>query len=733
MKRLFAKSKLIKSRLFIRMFLSYILIISLFFAAFSVSILFQYHTAYQKNLRQEYSLKVGAIGNTMDFELLNAQHIVSSINGSQTLRNLYSTVAVEKAPVNSYLLYQSLQELKSIKSSGNHYQIYNVILLFKDCRNAYTASSVIPLENGYLLNLEGPFIRGGMVRDLLGVTSVRDIIFNTEYIIYGDEYSYSTSALEKGSILILFDKKIMEQKIEKILERYSGYRVLFGDEVVLEKGELTENCFQSASSVNPSVSYELYADNSAFAMGFNEAPIAALTVGFLLSAVFAVFAYLLSIRYYSPIGNIERYIESGEMAGIEEEKRQDEFGAIIKGIKSLIGENNGFRERMVHISPYAKQGILHDILSGNMERNNLRILIDEKYIDLKRTYFALALTNVAYRGTGETAPLKQRDALDIIRYICQEQSSEEMQIDCYVKDTTSVFLIVNSDEMIQLEEVFYNLHRAICREIDDENCLITIGVGQVEDNIERLSEACRDAVQALDGMLTGGRNTVYFYEPAKDWREKEYYFPKDAQGRLLKAFKESNIEELHAFLDEIYEKNTKDYDASPETIRLLVDELHLLTLNVFKNINIFHTTKIQIDKIEQAATLEEIFDYYHAVYETVCNESAALLMPKKDMEKLDREILSYLEENYKNPDLSLALLGKKFGVSNKYISMICKTHLGKTYLQYIQEKRILYAAELLRTTSKTMEEIAAECGYGNVLTFRRNFKSIMNVNPGDYR
>ena len=165
----------------------------------------------------------------------------------------------------------------------------------------------------------------------------------------------------------------------------------------------------------------------------------------------------------------------------------------------------------------------------------------------------------------------------------------------------------------------------------------------------------------------------------------------------------------------------------------MVDELHLLTLNVFKNINIFHTTKIQIDKIEQAATLEEIFDYYHAVYETVCNESAALLMPKKDMEKLDREILSYLEENYKNPDLSLALLGKKFGVSNKYISMICKTHLGKTYLQYIQEKRILYAAELLRTTSKTMEEIAAECGYGNVLTFRRNFKSIMNVNPGDYR
>ena len=34
---------------------------------------------------------------------------------------------------------------------------------------------------------------------------------------------------------------------------------------------------------------------------------------------------------------------------------------------------------------------------------------------------------------------------------------------------------------------------------------------------------------------------------------------------------------------------------------------------------------------------------------------------------------------------------------------------------------------------KSIEEIAAECGYSNVLTFRRNFKSIMNMNPGDYR
>ncbi len=732
MKRLFAGSKLMKSRLFVRMFLSYILMISVFFAMYSLLTLFQHRTAYQENLRQEYNLKAQSIGNAMDFELLTAQHIVSSINGSTTLRNLYSAVAVEKSSVNSYLLYQSLQELKSIKTSSNNYQIYNIILLFKDYNRAYTASSVIQMDSGYTLSPEThPFLQAGRVRDLLGVSSVGDILFNTEYVIYGDEYSYSTSVREKGNILVLFDKKIMAQRVEKIAGQ-CGYRILCGDEVILQDGDLMGDCFRAVSSVNPSVSYELYVDTGAFAMGFHDAPVAALTIGFVFSAVFAVISYLFSVRYYSPIGNLEKFIESGEMVG-PEETRQDEFGTIIKGIQSLIGENNGFRERMVHISPYAKQGILHGILSGNMEQNNLRILIDENYIDLKRSYFALALTNIVCQGTEQTAAQKQKDVLEIIQQVCRQQSTEEMQIDCYVKDISNVFLIVNSDDMIPLEDVFYSFHNAVCHEINDQSCLITIGVGQVEDNIERLNAACQDAVQALDGMLTGGRNTVYFFEPVKEWSKKEYYFPKDAQGRLLKAFKERKAEDLHAFLDEIYEKNTREYDASPETIRLLVDELHLLTLNVFKNINLFHTTRIQIDKMEQAATLEEIFDYYHAVYEAVCSEPEELMPPKKDMEQLDSEILAYLEENYKSPELSLALLSKKFGVSNKYISMICKSHLGKTYLQYIQEKRILYAAELLRTTKKTVEEIAAECGYGNVLTFRRNFKSIMNVNPGDYR
>ena len=33
----------------------------------------------------------------------------------------------------------------------------------------------------------------------------------------------------------------------------------------------------------------------------------------------------------------------------------------------------------------------------------------------------------------------------------------------------------------------------------------------------------------------------------------------------------------------------------------------------------------------------------------------------------------------------------------------------------------------------TLEDIAQRCGFTNVLTFRRNFKAVMNMNPSDFR
>ena len=41
--------------------------------------------------------------------------------------------------------------------------------------------------------------------------------------------------------------------------------------------------------------------------------------------------------------------------------------------------------------------------------------------------------------------------------------------------------------------------------------------------------------------------------------------------------------------------------------------------------------------------------------------------------------------------------------------------------------------QLLQTTDLSLEEISEQCGFTNLLTFRRNFKASMGINPSDYR
>ena len=86
-------------------------------------------------------------------------------------------------------------------------------------------------------------------------------------------------------------------------------------------------------------------------------------------------------------------------------------------------------------------------------------------------------------------------------------------------------------------------------------------------------------------------------------------------------------------------------------------------------------------------------------------------------------------KNFSDPNISLTAIGEHFKVSTKYITMLFKQTTGITYLQYVQERRIALAVHELRHTDASFEEIARRSGYSNMLTFRRNFKSIMGMNP----
>lgn len=106
------------------------------------------------------------------------------------------------------------------------------------------------------------------------------------------------------------------------------------------------------------------------------------------------------------------------------------------------------------------------------------------------------------------------------------------------------------------------------------------------------------------------------------------------------------------------------------------------------------------------------------------------VMSKKRMEL--NEIKQYLDENY-GEKVTLNTLASRFFVSKSYLSRIFKDSYGFTINQYILFKRITKAKQLLRFSTKNVDEIADFVGMNDANYFSRMFRKVEGISPSEYR
>ncbi|NLP34162.1 MAG: AraC family transcriptional regulator [Clostridiales bacterium] len=94
------------------------------------------------------------------------------------------------------------------------------------------------------------------------------------------------------------------------------------------------------------------------------------------------------------------------------------------------------------------------------------------------------------------------------------------------------------------------------------------------------------------------------------------------------------------------------------------------------------------------------------------------------------EILSYINKNLEEP-LSIDFISEKFFINKYYLMHLFKTETGFTLYRYIQKKRAIKAADLLKE-GKPAGEVCSLCGFGDYSTFVRTFKKEFKLSPKQY-
>ena len=97
-----------------------------------------------------------------------------------------------------------------------------------------------------------------------------------------------------------------------------------------------------------------------------------------------------------------------------------------------------------------------------------------------------------------------------------------------------------------------------------------------------------------------------------------------------------------------------------------------------------------------------------------------------------KEALAFIEHNYMN-DISVENIAESSGLNRSYFGKIFKESVGKSPQEFLISYRMIKAAELLRRTRYSVNEIGCAVGYPNQLHFSRAFKSVYGVSPRNWR
>ncbi len=97
-----------------------------------------------------------------------------------------------------------------------------------------------------------------------------------------------------------------------------------------------------------------------------------------------------------------------------------------------------------------------------------------------------------------------------------------------------------------------------------------------------------------------------------------------------------------------------------------------------------------------------------------------------------QKVIAYIDADL-TADLSLHTLAKAQKLSDGYLSTLFHKETGKTLTDYVNERRIQHAKQLLETTALQIQTVAQHCGILDIHYFTRLFKKHTGQTPRAYR
>ena len=118
-------------------------------------------------------------------------------------------------------------------------------------------------------------------------------------------------------------------------------------------------------------------------------------------------------------------------------------------------------------------------------------------------------------------------------------------------------------------------------------------------------------------------------------------------------------------------------------------------------------------------------------YKTLNAGGIALVVQNQDNDRIDN-IYAYVRKHFQSP-ITLEEIAREVNMTVPAFCRYFKKLTKKTFIQFVNEFRIVHACKLISEQRMTITEICYESGFNNFSHFTKYFKKITGKSPSEYR
>lgn len=773
-----SKSKLLLSKTFTKMLISYILIIVFTISSISIILYFNFSKAtiedIQKNTQEKLSQNlnqlefINAQVTAVGFQLLNDSNVITALYSkelNETNNYLTNMKLIQEVNVNPMISsiyvyndknknfvsnlglenynqmenkmreivknYSEKDKLKFIPSTftnktriGEDYNDKIISMVFGDYLNINSNNKNISSPRSMvIINLKAEYIQKIFTKqynsknaDIILINKVGDVISDSNFIYF----SKNIKNVEYINSILNSNKQS-----GYLTKKYSSGKFLISYE------SLDSSPYIFINKTNYNV---LLVKNHALRFNIFMICFAILLICIAIS-VFAF--YNLYLPFHKLAQNV-RWKVTNENEAKQEKNSYNDIEYLTSIFSNIIDRTYKLESSIIDNSSFMKEMFLKALVEGDTKSSmNIYKEIEEIKLNISTSNICVILFSIDKFSKffkSKIKPFKKElvfEVENIINKIINEDINISMEL--IYSGHGLITLITNNENEDEFNIIIKNKIQLIQESIIN-NFGITISavIGLTVDNIEDTYKSYDNCITLLKYRFVYGYKSILENSIIDNILNKKITSIEKNKKKIIENIKECDINQLEININHTFKliaNNQYDY------IRLTINQLALDIINVVASINTSVNNEIDFNNIYNNVndfdTMEDIKKWFVFYCKDIIDKlKSGKFSKQKDMINL---VVSYIEANYFKSEISTEFVSDIVNITPGYLGKIFNEYLGKSINEYITELRIKKAKELLVDSSYSVNDVAGKVGFSNQSYFTCIFKKALGVTPNKYR